>query len=75
MKIKCKVCGKRYMPCKETTYQVKEELSGLAALSEKYTIYDATDCPRCGTQCLLGIRVPIYKENEDECEHESESRI
>lgn len=66
MKIKCKVCGKRYMPSKEIIYQVKEELSGLAALCATNKIYDATDCPRCGSQALIGSRVPIYKESEEE---------
>lgn len=71
MKLKCKVCGERYLPRKETTYQAQEVLTGIAALGATERIYDATDCPRCGCQLLLGIRVPMYKERG--IEHESES--
>lgn len=73
MKLKCKVCGKRFLPHKETTYLVQEELSGLAALSATNRVYDAADCPRCGSQLLLGIRVPLYKERNTENENESDA--
>lgn len=73
MKLKCKVCGERFLPRKETTYQVQEELSGFAALSATNRIYDATDCPRCGRQHILGVRVPMYKERGIEHEAESET--
>ena len=73
MKTKCRACGKRFMPSKETTYQVIEKVIGLAALGATNKVYDAADCPRCGCQHLLGIRIPIFKERETENENESEA--
>lgn len=71
MKLKCKICGKRFLPSK--TYLVQEKFTGLAALSATEKIYDAADCPRCGCQHLLGIRIPTLKERKTENEVESDA--
>lgn len=73
MKLKCKVCGKRFMPCKGRTYLVQEKLTGLAALSATEKVYDAVDCPRCGCQHLMGTRVPNLRERKTENEIESDA--
>lgn len=64
MKTKCRVCGKRLMPTKETVYFVSPKLSVAEVLTKKQTIYEACDCPRCGCQAVLGIREPIFREDE-----------
>ncbi len=71
MKKKCSVCGKRFMPTKETTYLAKEGESVLSALSKQADFFDAIDCPRCGCQTVLKKRMQIYEERK--CEDETES--
>lgn len=62
MKIKCIVCGKRFMPDKESTYLVCNPVTALSALCNTPNVHDAVDCPRCGCQQLLKIRVPKIEE-------------
>ena len=67
-KMKCMVCGERFEPDRERTYQVQEVLTGLAALSGSTKIHDAIDCPRCGCQTILNIRLPVLEERSREDE-------
>ena len=71
MKIKCKVCGKRFLPCKENVYQAFEPVPSLKALTEITRTYDVTDCPRCGCQQPLKVRMPIYKERKSNDESDA----
>ena len=56
--MKCKVCGKRFNPDKNNVYKVHETLGITEALTKHPKTFDATDCPRCGCQHLLSIRLP-----------------
>ena len=73
MKTKCSVCGKRFMPDKEFVYLASEGVSVVDAFTRVKRVYDATDCPRCGCQQLLKIRVPKIEERKNEDEAESET--
>lgn len=77
MKTKCRVCGKRFMPFAEDTYLIKEQIPIARILTDSAKVLDAIDCPRCGCQCFLKIRLPLHideaveerkVENEDESE-------
>ena len=56
--MKCKVCGMRLKPTKETAYQVVESLSVAQVLTNTAKTFDAMDCPRCGCQLVLKVRMP-----------------
>lgn len=58
MKIKCNVCGKRFTPKYEAVYQTVEKQSWTQALTSTPKTYDVIDCPKCGCQKPLGIRMP-----------------
>lgn len=66
-KIKCGVCGKRFVLDKEQRYTAVS--AGLSRLTEPNTYYDAFDCPQCGCQIIVGVRektsIETGKENED----------
>lgn len=55
-KIKCGVCGKRFVPDKEQRYTAGKVSAGLSRLTTPYTYYDAFDCPQCGCQIIVGVR-------------------
>lgn len=59
--MKCKVCGKRFKPTKDKTYMVREDLNVVEAMTKIARVMDAVDCPRCGCQHLLGIRLAPFK--------------
>ena len=59
--MKCKVCGKRFKPNKDKTYMVMEDLWVLDCITKPARVIDAVDCPRCGCQQLLGIRLAPFK--------------
>jgi transcription elongation factor Elf1 len=62
-KIKCKICGKRFLPLAENRYEVEDKsLAGL--LVSKAEIMEMFDCPRCGCQVLANLRKG-HKPNED----------
>ena len=63
--IKCSVCGKRLHPTKETLYQVVDSKSPMQVLTEPVKTYDVMDCPRCGCQKVLAIRMPELMEDEE----------
>ena len=58
MKIKCQVCGKRFMPDKEKIYLVTNKSGGMMGSLTPTLVSDATDCPRCGCQRILFVRMP-----------------
>lgn len=57
-KKKCDVCGYRFAPTKEAVYTAEEPRSMTECLTKAPTRFSATDCPRCGCQIALAIRVP-----------------
>ena len=64
--MKCKVCGKRFMPTKDMVYKVIEQLSIAEALTKTPRVFDVVDCPRCGCQVFLGFRLaPLTSEGAD----------
>lgn len=56
--MKCKVCGKRFVLDSRLVYQVSDSISVVQALTAPQKTYDATDCPRCGCQLVLNVRMP-----------------
>lgn len=57
-KKKCGVCGYRFTPKKEEVYTAEEPRSMAECLTKAPTRFSAIDCPRCGCQIALAIRVP-----------------
>lgn len=57
-KKKCGVCGYRFTPTKEKVYTAEEPHSITECLTKAPTRFSAIDCPRCGCQIPLTIRVP-----------------
>lgn len=51
---RCKACGSKIDFTKDGHYVV-EHREG-TALSVIVTYFDAFDCPKCGTQCIVGVR-------------------
>lgn len=64
--MKCSVCDKRFVPRKENVYQVREKAEGLTKLTHSDYIYDVIECPRCGCQKKLAIRIPRISVSEQE---------
>ena len=50
--MKCNVCGKWFTPVKDNTYLVSDHVTK--------SVYDALDCPRCGCQHQLKLRMPKF---------------
>lgn len=57
-KITCGVCGYRITPKKEEIYIAEEPRGFTECLTKPPTRFNAIDCPRCGCQIALAIRVP-----------------
>lgn len=57
-KKKCGVCGYRFTPTKEEVYTAEEPRSMGEFLTKAPIRFSAIDCPRCGCQIALAIRVP-----------------
>ena len=62
MKIKCKVCGTRFVPCKHYVYLCAEPKSAIQLICNDRKVYDAMDCPKCGCQTLLAPRLPVMED-------------
>ena len=54
----CGVCGYRVTPTKEEIYVAEEPRGFMDALTKPPMRFSAMDCPRCGCQIPLAIRVP-----------------
>ncbi len=74
-KKKCGVCGYRFTPTKEAVYTAEEPRSMTECFSKAPTRFSAIDCPRCGCQIALAIRVPrvnlapvVERDEPDEAE-------
>ena len=71
----CSVSGYRFTPTKEEVYTAEEPRAFVEALTTPPTRFSATDCPRCGCQIPLAVRVPrvtvpdlIERDGEEESE-------
>ena len=57
-KTECRVCGYRFTPERENIYTAEEPRSVADMLTKAPTRFSAVDCPVCGCQIALAIRVP-----------------
>ncbi|MEI3580631.1 MAG: hypothetical protein V8Q30_11980 [Acutalibacteraceae bacterium] len=57
-KTECRVCGYRFTPERENIYTAEEPRSMADMLTKAPTRFSAVDCPVCGCQIALAIRVP-----------------
>lgn len=61
--MKCSICKKRFHIEMFNVYQVNETVANIVG---KYLptdrVYDAIDCPSCGCQHLLKVRLPEVKD-------------
>lgn len=62
---KCTVCGKLMRLNKVDKYDVVKKAVGLQTIVEADTLFEAFDCPRCGCQNLLNIRLPKRRNKND----------
>lgn len=69
--IKCKVCGKRFVPKAQDRYLCEENVPVLVRLTKAPMVFECFDCPRCGCQCVANIR-EVNQEAEDVQEEEEE---
>lgn len=66
-KLKCRVCGKEFIPLNKNRYTAKETVKkgGLASAfsgeSESPETYDCFDCPQCGCQVVTIRRLERVK--------------
>lgn len=59
--MKCPVCKKRFTPKKKDLYLVQE-----ISFTRNKIYHECMDCPRCGCQIKLNIRVNNEKERAKE---------
>lgn len=67
-KLKCKVCGKEFIPKSQDRYTARENESkgGLAAALSGESgpeLYDCFDCPQCGCQVVTIRRLERVKDD------------
>lgn len=55
-KVKCDICNNKFYIDKNKVKKVTEN-KGLSSLTNGSTICDAIDCPNCGCQKLLKVRL------------------
>ena len=71
-KIKCKVCGTRFTGSKDTLYLATEKAAVLSALTTPAKAFECFDCPQCGCQNAVNIRMAAIMETDDEEENDNE---
>lgn len=57
MKIRCNVCKKKFEPKKENMYFAHEPQSMAESLTKIPYIYECFDCPTCGHQIKVSVRM------------------
>jgi len=57
-KVKCDVCGYRFIPEKSSVYVAEKPLAPFAALTSAPEQFSMIDCPRCSCQIMLGLYYP-----------------
>ena len=68
--LKCKVCGKKFIPRKDKKYEIKRRSENMMMdMFNRPVIYECFDCPRCGCQLVVNVRetetILEIKESED----------
>ena len=66
------MCGYHFTPKKEEIYTAEEPRAFVEALTTPPTRFSATDCPRCGCQIPLAVRVPRVTTIPDTIERDDE---
>jgi len=56
-KVKCNVCGHRFHIVKAHVYQAAEAKGVMKALTDGTRTFDVMDCPNCGCQKAIGVRM------------------
>lgn len=69
---KCQACGGRFKLRKENKYLVQAEQGPFGKLAGPAAIYDAYDCPVCGSQNRVNVRYPEYVPDVIEIEGKEE---
>lgn len=66
MKIKktCKICGYRFELKKENKYLAHENKNVSDVFTETHYIYECFDCPECGCQLKVNIRMPQFFDDD-----------
>jgi predicted nucleic-acid-binding Zn-ribbon protein len=54
-KRKCRACGFKFRLEKENRYLVRKSTSLIGNMTERPTIIEMFDCPKCGCQNAVGI--------------------
>lgn len=65
-KVKCDVCGYKFKVEKEKVYTAKTTCSFTEMLSKAPEYVSVMDCPKCGCQVLLKIRMQRFDDDEME---------
>ena len=65
-KIKCKVCGTRFAGSKDALYLATEKTAVLSALTAPAKAFECFDCPQCGCQNAVNIRMAPMVEADEE---------
>lgn len=73
-KTECRVCGYRFTPERENIYTAEEPRSALEILTAAPTRFSAVDCPICGCQIALAIRVPRVDLSDNAERHDADAR-
>lgn len=64
-KQKCNICGNRFKLTKDIVYTVQEPQTLSSMFSGGVCTFSAVDCPRCGCQIRLAVRVPRVEIGSD----------
>ena len=71
-KTECRVCGYRFTPERENIYTAEEPRSMADMLTKPPTRFSAVDCPICGCQIALAIRVPRVDISDNAERHDAD---
>ena len=63
--MKCKVCGKRFRPTAKMRYLATETLAPIDVFTKARRVFECFDCPKCGCQNFVNIRMPEYEVTTD----------
>lgn len=72
-KTECRVCGYRFTPERENIYTAEEPRSMADMLTKAPTRFSAVDCPICGCQIALAIRVPRVDISDNAERHDADA--
>lgn len=73
-KIKCKVCETRFSPEKEALYLATEKTGVLTALTTPAKAFECFDCPQCGCQNAVNIRMAAVVIDSDDKEDDADGQ-